>query len=197
MPADRQSGLLQLTRHNHQSGSATVCFWGSRLRAGDTMRQIHHPHLTLFASSAALALCCLGGCDRVAQYEALAPDVARLKQQVAELQGDLAMSKANLILMRNDLAAHTGRLDALENPKAQAASGPQRFTPQQVESLVKAISTCVAAARAPNPDHLLPDFDAYYNPANGRVMDNVQYNGQMPARFAFNKCMMTSGWPLN
>ncbi|CAN7597005.1 hypothetical protein LJR069_004419 [Variovorax paradoxus] len=39
-------------------------------------------------------------------------------------------------------------------------------------------------------------FDAYYNPISGRVQNNVRYQGEMPALYAFNKCMVGKGIPL-
>jgi hypothetical protein len=58
----------------------------------------------------------------------------------------------------------------------------------------KTVSECI------NFVHALGDsfkkFDAYYNPATGRVENNVMYVADQPAIFQFNKCMAQHGLPL-
>ncbi|KLN52624.1 hypothetical protein [Variovorax paradoxus] len=39
-------------------------------------------------------------------------------------------------------------------------------------------------------------FDAHYNPISGRVQNNVRYQGEMPALYAFNKWMVGKGISL-
>jgi len=39
-------------------------------------------------------------------------------------------------------------------------------------------------------------FDAHYNPISGRVQNSVRYQGEMPALYAFNKCMVGKGISL-
>jgi hypothetical protein len=38
------------------------------------------------------------------------------------------------------------------------------------------------------------NFDAYYNPATGRVVNNAQTYGDSKAVFVFNKCMAKQGF---
>jgi hypothetical protein len=158
----------------------------------------------LSAACATLTLGGLGGCDRVEQYASVVQDVAKMKRQVEELQSNQAVTKAQFIIVRNEIDTHAVRIDALERPKAQAASGPGRFTQEQIAGLTKVISTCVGVARGAAPTntsdyekHWWTDFDAYYNPGTGTVKDNVMYNGGAPAKYSFNKCMTSLGWPLS
>ncbi|CAN7724956.1 hypothetical protein LJR161_006110 [Variovorax paradoxus] len=39
-------------------------------------------------------------------------------------------------------------------------------------------------------------FDAHYNPISGRVQNNVRYQGEMLALYAFNKCLVDKGISL-
>ena len=54
--------------------------------------------------------------------------------------------------------------------------------------------------RTPTTDDLsaqyLKEFDAYYNPATNRVIDNGWRNGDIPAQYRFGKYMAVRGFPL-
>lgn len=43
---------------------------------------------------------------------------------------------------------------------------------------------------------MIKGLDAHYNPISGRVQNNVRYQGEMPALYAFNKCMVGKGISL-
>lgn len=74
-------------------------------------------------------------------------------------------------------------------------------------SLNAVIADCVKLVRAsaPHTGTALDDiqskfwtgFETNYNPASGRVKNNVMYNGERPAMYAFNKCMNSKGGPLS
>jgi len=45
-------------------------------------------------------------------------------------------------------------------------------------------------------DKFYLNFDAYYNPATDRIIDNAMRNGDMPPQYVFRKCMTQIGVPL-
>jgi hypothetical protein len=100
-----------------------------------------------------------------------------------------------------------GRVTALEarlgDQVKESKDGAQSLTPQQVTALETAVGECVRLTRDSAPrnspeyeSNFWKGFDAYYNPGSGLVTNNVMYNGQRPALYAFNKCMTTKGMPL-
>jgi hypothetical protein len=64
----------------------------------------------------------------------------------------------------------------------------------------KAVRTCVAFVRTLSqsnkdwPPAWFDNFDAYYNPATGRVVTIESYD---IAKFQFDKCMASQGMPLH
>jgi hypothetical protein len=79
-------------------------------------------------------------------------------------------------------------------PPSPTASG------QEIATLKAAIEACVQVGRAVPPQYsdgsMTKGFDAHNNPISGRVQNNVRYQGEMPARYAFNKCMVGKGMSL-
>jgi hypothetical protein len=68
---------------------------------------------------------------------------------------------------------------------------------QQINAVVKACVETTRAHQGPGGDAVLnPRFDAFYNPATGRVQDNVTMVFQQEYRFVFQKCMAEHGLPL-
>ena len=125
-------------------------------------------------------------------------DAAASKQQIAEVRTELTEMNQRLAAFETNL-----RLAAFETNRKQAKrdAGLQTLPPEQIKELRTAISQCVQAARDEAPkDALLAkfylDFDAFYNPASGRVQNNNVYHGGLPAVYAFNKCMALQGFPL-
>ena len=139
----------------------------------------------------------LGGCDKLKEatdrldsIDAIKADAAASKQQVAALKAAIDGLYMRLI------AVEANQRTVSEH------QGPQPLSTEQVAQLNAAISACVQLARSavPSGDYqrqYVETFDAFYNPATGRVQNNNLYNGGMPAVFAFNKCMNARGFPLS
>jgi outer membrane murein-binding lipoprotein Lpp len=131
----------------------------------------------------------LAGCDSGKEIDGLKGDVAANKQQIVALKVELALVK--------------DRLMALESTqiKSVSSNGPQPLTESQIEILKKTISQCVRFVKGSAPkgefkDEVYAKFDAFYNPATGRVQNNNQYVDQS-ALYTFNKCMAEHGFPLS
>jgi hypothetical protein len=149
--------------------------------------------------SAIVTLCAslllLAGCDKVRQVDSLQAELESTKQQVTELRVELARAKGRLDAL--EAAAQRASLVEAERQQRAAAEGARGPTPAQIENLKKTISLCVDAARKSAPgDAMAQEFDAFYNPGNGQVQNNVRFQGQRPALYAFNKCMTERGIPL-
>lgn len=136
-----------------------------------------------------VAGCLLTACDRLKEMDELRSDAAASKQEIAKL--------------RVEIAATAERLMALEasQKKVVSTDGHQALTESQMSTLNKAISQCVQVVRSiPGPKdafggQVFANFDAFYNPASGRVQNNNQYVDQS-AVYAFTKCMAAQGVPL-
>jgi hypothetical protein len=63
-------------------------------------------------------------------------------------------------------------------------------------AVAKAVSKCVDIVRSKG-DEWSKGFDAFYNPATGRLENNVVYAGGREPLFRFNKCMVQQGFPLS
>ena len=92
---------------------------------------------------------------------------------------------------------------AQQNPTATQATPP---SPEQSQAIIeKAVKHCVDVVHQ-FPAHNQMDvgtdekffkhFDAFYNPASGRVENNGYLNGDIPPQYQFNKCMASQGFPL-
>jgi hypothetical protein len=65
----------------------------------------------------------------------------------------------------------------------------------------KAVRTCVDLVHRltiadPLSARFFGEFDAYYNPATKRVINNGYRNGDIPPQYEFGKCMAGQGFPL-
>lgn len=143
--------------------------------------------------------------------------IADVQQQVAKLEAaDPASTVVRLNKVRaasDEQSQQIAQLSAkvavleravteLKSQKDKAASISQGVAPALGLPLQNVIRQCVGAVRALAPPGATPvgdvhvSFDAYYDPAMGRVVNNNHYVSQ-DAVYAFNKCMTDKGWPLH
>ena len=156
---------------------------------------------------AAVALCQLGGCDKLREHDELVAAMAARAKESQQTAALLAEQEKEIAILRADLALAKDRLATIEATKTEvknrAALASGGTPADQLPALRKAIAECAsnvrgsAMQRDPIEQKFFSDFDAYYNPAAGRVQDNVIYNGGLPAKYQFNKCMTEQGWPLS
>ena len=151
----------------------------------------------------------LSGCDRLAKFDPSNTDA--LEARVEGKEGVVKAMQEELLSLKAQLMAAQYRMDSFEQQAARAQSSKARsepgvMSPEQIASLSSVIANCVKRVRASGPQggtmaemeaKFWTDFDAYYNPASGRVENNVTFNGQRPALYAFNKCMNANGTPLS
>ncbi len=147
----------------------------------------------------------LSGCDKLKAVDDLTAQVATNKAEIDSLKKSLADSRKDTELLRSQVIGMYDRVAAVETvqtaqaTKAQATPPPPAAPgPQEVATLKAAIDACVQVARAvPPPPYtdsaMTKGFDAYYNAITNRVQNNVRYQGEMPALYAFNKCMVSKG----
>lgn len=80
------------------------------------------------------------------------------------------------------------------------ASAQTPTTPDPAALIGKVIKQCVAAVRASPSEKLLEEFyrgfDAYYNSATAKVLNNATTVGDQKPLFVFQKCMSEKGFPL-
>jgi hypothetical protein len=68
---------------------------------------------------------------------------------------------------------------------------------------VKAVKVCVGSVHKMHDTSQLHDdsyfkhFDAFYNPANGKIENNAYRNGDREPLYQFDKCMTEQGFPLS
>ncbi|HEX7683857.1 MAG TPA: hypothetical protein VF446_10045 [Trinickia sp.] len=141
----------------------------------------------------------LTGCDKTKEMDS---EVAATKQQIADLKGEVTASKQQIADLKADLTEVRAKMAALEADQKKGTNNDeqQSLPPERIAALNKAIAQCVTRVRASAPtgqEEFYVRFDAYYNPGNGRVMNNVRYNGEAPALYMFNKCMASQGFPLS
>jgi hypothetical protein len=94
---------------------------------------------------------------------------------------------------------------AQQNPTPQGTTQAIPPDQSQVAIIEKVVKHCVDVVHQ-FPDHnqmtvgtnagFFKNFDAFYNPATGRVENNGYLNGDIPAQYQFNKCMASQGFPL-
>jgi glucan-binding YG repeat protein len=134
------------------------------------------------------------GCDRGKEVGELKGDAASNKQQIASLQVELALVKNRLSALESEFAQNN--IDAMQK-KILSDNGHQPLTESQIVMLKKTISQCVQFVKSSAPNNeVYSKFDAFYNPASGRVQNNNQYVDQSSI-YAFNKCMTEQGFPLS
>jgi hypothetical protein len=126
-------------------------------------------------------------------------EIASLKAQVEQSRKETSELKVS---MGTEVASLKERLDRLETPRAKAE--PARTSPApsgDVATITKTITECVRNVRSLETQpkgfggQPYAEFDAFYNPGNGRVENNNRYVDQGP-NYAFNKCMASKGVPL-
>jgi len=155
--------------------------------------------------AAAVAVVLLAGCAREQDVEALKANAEQQKQQLAALKTAIDQQNQRIDALDAKISALTLESVAADlKSKQQGAStnsGSAPLTANQVAAVQKVIAQCVQEVRALASPGATPlsdvyvSFDAYYNPASGRVENNNQYVSQ-DAVYAFNKCMAKRGWPL-
>jgi hypothetical protein len=81
------------------------------------------------------------------------------------------------------------------NPKTAVAS--PAMAESSTRNIENAVAACVAVVHSLGSQHFGSQyFDAYYNPADHKVYNNIQYVYQQQYLFLFNKCMVSHGFPL-
>ena len=89
-----------------------------------------------------------------------------------------------------------------ESARRKESPESQTLNRDQTQALEIAIASCVKVVResAPTDSYAKKywtEFDSYYNSGSGKVEDNANLNGHLPAKYAFNKCMARMGIPLS
>jgi hypothetical protein len=90
---------------------------------------------------------------------------------------------------------------AQQNPPATQGTTQTISPDQQSQAIIeKAVKHCVDVVHQFPADQMeaqfFKRFDAFYNPASGRVENNGYLNGDLPPVYQFNKCMASQGVPL-
>jgi outer membrane murein-binding lipoprotein Lpp len=168
------------------------------------MRGVYGTHLGRNIPAVLMATVVLAGCGKNQDLDALKADTGQQKQQLATLRAEADQQKQRISELNLKISALEDTVrDLKPKPqKALATSGAQQLSITQTAALRKVIVQCVQTVRALAPPGATPindvhlSFDAYYNPASGRVENNNRYVIQ-DAVYAFNKCMTEQGWPLH
>lgn len=129
----------------------------------------------------------VAGCDK-------SPAITELKAQLATQQEQISLIKTEIEQLKRSAAILKG-----EHDNAPKSDSQNSLSSEHLASLNKAISLCVSRVRASAPsgqELFYKSFDAFYNQETGRVINNVQFQGGVPALFVFNKCMSDQGIPL-
>lgn len=150
----------------------------------------------------------LGGCDQFKSIDAMQRDVAANQKRVSELAYESINSRQQVVNLASEIAAIKEKLAALETMQSKAAkpasNDPPTIPNEQVASLKGSIAQCVEVVKKLKDSHPIGtlienevyiNFDAYFNPATGRVLNNNHFVDQS-AVYAFNKCMVSQGWPM-
>lgn len=154
----------------------------------------------------------LTGCQKLQDLAAGPGEVANLRAIEQELSIEVSQLRAKILvleeLQRKQNANFDERLKIVETTgkkNAQPATS-STLSADTVVALKIAISNCVNQVHATNEAkaeasgktywNFWTGFDAFYNPATGRVQNNNMYNGGRPAAFFFDKCMTSLGFPL-
>ena len=160
----------------------------------------------------ALALAMLlTGCDKLKAVDDVAAQSASNRAEIDSLKKSLADARKETEALRSQVVSIYARVAAVEtaqtvqatkSPSPPEQQQPAAMGPQEIANLKAAIEACVQVGRAvPPPQYsdgsMTKGFDAYYNPITGRVQNNVRYQGEMPALYAFNKCMVGKGISLS
>ena len=133
-----------------------------------------------------LTLVVLVGCSNSSNK-----DLDTLKNKVDDLNKQTISLQVQLDLLAN-------RVDELERKPKETKSDPPKL---DFNALKKVISSCVQTVKQLAPkdanemNNVYSTFDAYFNDAMGKVLNNNKFVSQ-DAVYAFNKCMNESGFPL-
>ena len=163
----------------------------------------------VLAGLACTLISCGGGAATDAKVADLEAKVARLEatdpsSTASRVDRVLAVSERQtqqIAELNTKVAALETATTEFKSQKVKAAAISQQVSPDLVPSLQKVIRQCVEAVHSLAPSGATPmndvhtSFDAYYNPATGRVVNNNQYVSQ-EAVYSFNKCMSERGWPM-
>lgn len=158
-----------------------------------------------WAVSAACSLMLLSGCGKLKAIDDLMAQTANNAAEIDSLKRSLADSRKETDALRSQVIGMYDRVAAVETVQAAQATkvprSPTALDPQEISTLKSAIEACVQVGRTvPIPQYsdgsMTKGFDAYYNPVSGHVRNNVRYQGEMPALYAFNKCMVGKGVSL-
>ena len=79
--------------------------------------------------------------------------------------------------------------------QVQTAFSGEAPTRLDMATINKAISKCLDFVRSKADPVFSKGFDAYYNPATGRVENNAALIGDKESLSRFNKCMAEQGVP--
>lgn len=160
-----------------------------------------------WAISVVCSVMLLSGCDKLKAVDDLMAQTASNKAEIDSLKKSLAESRQETAALRSQVVGMYDRIAAVEAVQATATKAPSAppspaaLGPQEIASLKAAIEACVQVGRAvPPPQYsdgsMTKGFDAYYNQITGRVQNNVRYQGEMPALYAFNKCLVGKGFSV-
>jgi hypothetical protein len=125
-------------------------------------------------------------------------EIASLKAQVEQSRKETSELKAS---MGSEIASLRERIERLETSPAKTE--PAKTPPasgSDAATITKTIAECVRKVRSletspKDSGQPYAEFDAFYNPSNGRVEDNNRYVDRGP-NYAFDKCMASKGVPL-
>jgi hypothetical protein len=92
--------------------------------------------------------------------------------------------------------------------KSLTGMTPAEYEAAQAVQITKTVKHCVAVVHAagkcgqdscPNgfDQAFFQGFDDFYNPASGKIENNVTVQGERKAMFVFRKCMAEKGVPLD
>ena len=133
-----------------------------------------------------LSVMTLFGCSKSKYEEQLEAQIESLKSRVTDYENQVDFLKLQIDLI---------------NKKLENKVKNENNTGLNIPLLKKTISSCVIKVRELAPpganemNSVYVKFDAYFNEASGKVLNNNQYVSQ-DAVYAFNKCMHDSGFPL-
>lgn len=152
----------------------------------------------------AILVVLLTGCDQIKVLDDLKGQVSDSNKRISDLVVEAANSQRKVLDVQAQIAELQGRLAAIEAPKNTTRSeGSGALSNEQISWLRQAIEKCVMSVRAlettvssdASGNNVYSKFDAFYNPASNRVLNNNRYVDQSPV-YAFNKCMTSEGSPL-
>ena len=135
----------------------------------------------------------LSGCEKAGAANEVKIALAASTSQVDAMRTEIVELKQRLAKV--ELSQQQTAKEPTDQPKAKASPS---YSPEQVASVNAVVKLCAAAVRKTAPDDkFYSEFDAYFNVAAGRVLNNTVYMGSRPAVYQFNKCMADNGTPID